>query len=189
MITAEHNPFATARVEALLPYDPEWAGMSWEQLDSRFARLGRRAAIVGPHGSGKTTFLETFADRLRAGGESVAPLFMNRGSREAPPEFFNTVDERTTILFDGAEGLGPVAWRRFLRRTRRARGLLITGHRPGRLPTLFETRVSPAVLHRCIKVLDPGFEAAVDTLFHRHRGNIRHALLECYDLAGRAALG
>jgi hypothetical protein len=185
VIAAKDNPFATERVEALLPYEPEWIGQSWAAIDAAFARHDRRGAVVGPHGSGKTTFLETLARRLRESGEDVAPLFINRQRRSIAPAYFTALTDRTIILFDGAEQLGPIAWRRFLNRTRHTRGLIVTAHRISRLPTLFETDASPTVLQRCIERLDPEFTAGKsDALFDRHRGNLRHALLECYDLSG-----
>ena len=54
--------------------------------------------------------------------------------------------------------------------------------------TFHRTRVTPEILHRCIEKLAAGWEpelTEVERLFERHRGNLRHALLECYDRAAR----
>ena len=61
---AHLNPFAPNRVQRLLPFDPLLAGSSWDSIESDWEQLDRRAAVIGHHGSGKTTFLETFRTRL-----------------------------------------------------------------------------------------------------------------------------
>ena len=186
MTVARNNPFATERIEALLPFEPTWIGESWPRIFDRLDRLEWRGAVVGPHGSGKTTFLETLAKRLLERKEEVVPLFLNRQARAIDPEFFDSLTDRSIILFDGAEQLGRISWRRFLRRTRHTRGLIVTTHRPGRLPTVLETETDQTVLQKCLRILadDHTLNAReLSDLFHRHHGNIRHALLECYDNA------
>src|SRR5437773_2054864 len=62
------NPFAVDRV---LAQRYRVCDMTWEEIDNRFERLGRRAAIIGAHGRGKTTLLEDFTARLAARGWSI----------------------------------------------------------------------------------------------------------------------
>ena len=70
-------------------------------------------------------------------------------------------------------------------RTRRAGGLVITSHRPGLLPTLFECETSPELLAGIVGEL-AGSEVEAGELWARHRGNVRDALRELYDQwAGR----
>ena len=68
----------------------------------------------------------------------------------------------------------------FLRKARRARGLVITSHRCGLLPTLVECETSAPLLREIVETLHPG-QPEVDLLFDRHRGNVREALRELYD--------
>jgi hypothetical protein len=82
---------------------------------------------------------------------------------------------------DGAEQLGRVGWWSFLRKARRARGLVITSHRAGLLPTLVECETSAPLLREIVECLHPG-RPAIDLLFDRHGGNVREALRELYDL-------
>ena len=185
MISASENPFATFRVESLLAFKPEWSGTSWEKIDTDLEKLNYRAAIIGPHGSGKTTLMEALEKRLRDRGETLVNFFLNDETPKLPEPLPATVDQNTIILLDGAEQLGPIAWRRFLRRIRQARGLIITAHRTGRLPLLLKTESSPALLQRCIDVLDPTSSVSAEKLYKRHRGNLREALIECYRLVNR----
>ena len=93
------------------------------------------------------------------------------------------------VCLDGAEQLGPIAWMWFRWRARRAGGLIITAHRRGRLATLVACATSVGLLDRIIRRLAPdGLAAAPPAaeLFARHRGNLRDALRELYDVYAAA---
>ena len=68
---ARDNPFRTDRVLSVRYRLAE--GTLCGLLD-RFEAMGRRAAIVGPKGHGKTTLLEDLAPRLRDRGFAVREL-------------------------------------------------------------------------------------------------------------------
>ena len=68
MLRARDNPFAVQRVHAIRY---RLAGITWEELLERLAALGFRAALVGPHGHGKTTLLEDLGARLAEEGFRV----------------------------------------------------------------------------------------------------------------------
>jgi GTPase SAR1 family protein len=187
---ARDNPFATDRV-LRVRYRPQ--GWTWEQLLARLERLDYRCAIVGPEGRGKTTLLEDLGERLKGQGYNVPYLCL---TRERPAfergflrAFFASVSPRDVLLLDGAEQMGRLAWWRFLRHSRRARGLVITSHFPGLLPTLVECETSVPLLREIVQDLHPG-HAGVETLFARHEGNVREALRELYDVhAGNQGTG
>lgn len=184
---ARRNPFATERMEQLLCYNPTWIGRSWEEILSSLEELDWCAAVIGPHGSGKTTLLDELARRMETNGTPVRRLFLNDAHRRLDGLEF--ADPNEIVFLDGAEQLSGWAWRRFRRAVAPAKGVVITSHRPGRLPTLLKTKVSPEILRCCVNRLDPDFvlsEREAEALFVRHDGNIRHALLECYDRASQA---
>jgi len=161
---------------------------TWEDLLARFDALGRRAALVGPQGSGKTTLLEDLAPRFRRQGHLVRELRLDTETPRFDPafleDFFASLTPRDLILFDGAEQLGAFAWSRFERRTRAA-GLLITGHRPGRLPTLLATSTTPELLEglvgQILGAVPADVRGMLPDLYRRHEGNLREALRELYD--------
>ncbi len=182
------NPFAVQRVLKVRFRLPET--LSWEDLLDRFATLRRRGAIVGPHGHGKTTLLEDLAPRLEAHGFQVRTISL----REAHPRLdqedrtvVRSLGPRDVLFLDGAEQLGWLSWMEVRLRTRQAGGLVITSHRPGLLPTLFECETTPELLAGIVsELLDGGEEPEVEELHARHRGNVRDALRELYDRwAGR----
>ncbi len=183
---ARDNPFRSDRVLAVRY---RLQGETWDGLFARFDALGRRAAIVGPQGSGKTTLLEDLAPRFRDRGYAVRELRLDADSpsfpETFPADFFASLTPRDVILLDGAEQLGRGAWSDFERRSRAAAGLLVTQHRPGRLPTLLETRTSRELLDGLVgEILGDragDVRGLTAPLFEKHAGNLREALRELYD--------
>ncbi len=183
---ARDNPFSTDRVLGVryqLLHD------DWPGLLARLARMDYRAAIVGPHGVGKTTLLEDLQEKLDARGMPSVSLRLDADhrafERRALDDAFARVTPQHVICFDGAEQLTPFAWLRFKRRARGARGLIITSHKSGLLPTLIECGTSVELLDDIIRRLAPA--AAADAaptageLFQKHHGDLRLALREMYD--------
>ena len=183
---ARDNPF---RTDCVLSVRYRLAEGTFDDLLARFEAMGRRAAIVGPKGTGKTTLLEDLAPRLRDRGFTVREL---RLDEEHPGfegsflrEFLRSLGGRDVILFDGAEQLGRFAWYRFERATRAAGGLLVTTHHEGRLPSLIQTTTTPELLDRLVEEILGSRASEVRSLtrglFEKHRGNLRDALRELYD--------
>lgn len=183
---ARDNPFATAcihRIRYRLP-----VGLAWDELVVRLEAMKWRGAIVGPEGAGKTTLLEDFESRLRARGFEIVCLRLTREKPRFSPATLRelaSLHARQLILFDGAEQLSRWRWWRFLWMARRSGGLLITSHRPGRLPLLLECGTTPELLAGIVAdLLTDVPEAHVveaRRLHRKHQGNLREALRELYD--------
>ena len=190
---ARDNPFATEKVLAAIRYtdpagDPGTGLEAAAALVARCEAIGGRAAIVGPHGSGKTTLLEDLASVLARRGLRVVALRLDADRRRLPRTWRRTARQLTAVdvvCLDGAEQLGPLPWLRFRWQARRAGCVLVTTHRPGRLPTLVTCATNAGLLDRITRRLAPhrlpGAPPAED-LFARHRGNLRDALRELYDV-------
>lgn len=176
---ARDNPFASDRVEKLRCRLPE--GWTWDRLLDRLAALRYRAALVGPHGHGKTTLLEELAPRLAARGFRVRTVTLRQEERRMDWQRLRGLDEDDVLFLDGAELLGRFAWLRVRFHCRQAGGLIVTSHRPGLLPTLLECRTTPELLADLVQELT-GEELETEELFVRHGGNLRLVFWEMYDL-------
>ena len=204
------QPSDTSRPEKLYGPDGSWklnrtqplaagegtgstATISWS-WSPRWDALGRRAALVGPEGRGKSTLLGELAARLEArDGCRVRAVTLHRGERRLVSaeraRLLDGVDHRDLLLIDGAQELSAWEWRRLRDASRGAGGLLVTSHRAGLLPTLHECGTTPELLGDLLGQLlrdEPhdgaiASVAAADALFARHRGNLRDALLAAYD--------
>jgi len=183
---ARDNPF---RSECLLQIRYRLRDTTWPHLLARLERLHFRAALVGPHGSGKTTLLEDLQSRLRERGFGTLCIRLDDEQRSFENGFldslFGGITDNDIILFDGAEQMSPLVWWRFQRRSRRAGGLIITSHRPGRLPTLLECRTTADLLAGIAsQLLGEDLEqvqSKAEILYRKYRGNLREALREWYD--------
>ncbi len=185
------NPFSARWVRpGVIPFIFS-NGESIQSLLERLRHFGHRGAIVGPHGTGKSTLLLELARCLRERGWGVR---MHKASRS----FYTTVEahqarnsprlRRPTIQFiDGFEALPWWRQRYFLLQSRILRhGLLVTAHRRANLPTLYTTRASietaravvRGVLHR--QQRSDEFECT-PALFSNCRGNVREILFSLYD--------
>lgn len=195
---ARENPFRTERLQQLRFRTPARAGDAgpstpvWSELEA----LEFRAAIVGPHGTGKTTLLREAGETLRAQGLSPVHWFL--ADDRPNPSVASMLREATALgphqvlLFDGAGHLRPLVWKLVHRAARSAGGLIITDHVPGRLPTWVETASDPALLASLTQELLGGDRLIAPVELERLReecdGNLREVLLSLFDLSARDAL-
>lgn len=179
---ARDNPFNAQRVLAIRY---RLSGLTWEDLLARLDALRCRAALVGPHGHGKTTLLEDLGERLAGRGFRIRMVTLHEGDRQLGAAqrkvLFHSLAPSDVLLLDGAEQLGRLSWFEVRARTRAAGGLIITSHRPGLLPTLHECRTTSGLLAEIVAEL-AGERLETGELFTRHCGNVRDALREMYDL-------
>jgi hypothetical protein len=190
---ARDNPFRSARIDALAFRDP---AVTPEQLLERWRGLGRRGAIVGPHGTGKTTLLAALVARLEDRGTPVIGLRLRadaaRPSPAALARALAACGPDGVFCLDGIDGLhAPVrAWLRS--RLRGAFGVFVTSHRSCGLPVLHRTRTTPALLAALTAELlgrdaDP-LRPTLDRLHERTGGNVRDALFALYAEAAAGRL-
>lgn len=181
-MSAAANPYCTERLEALaFRFEPG----GWQGLLQALAAHRGRGALVGPKGSGKTTLLETLARHLHAQGLHVRLLRLSASDRRVRWPELREVGARDAVLVDGAEQIAAPTWLRLRAQARKAAVLVVTTHLPGRLPTIHRTTTSPALLGSLVEELlgseTPPASAELATLFRRHDGNLRAALLALYD--------
>jgi hypothetical protein len=205
------NPFATryTRPDAAKYLFPPGTG-----ADALIARLRESAwwgQITGPHGSGKSTLVQTLLPRLEAAGRAIDFFAFHRedprraaGSPTPEPASrcylaqpltglrqasMAACSSTTQIVVDGYEQLSWLQ-RTWLKRQcrRRGAGLLVTAHDELGLPPLWRTDTSADLARRVVARLlgdgDDGWLSAgqVEQLFAAHRGNLRELLFALYDL-------
>lgn len=190
MLRAKDNPFAVDRV-LQVRYEPPQE--TWNDLLARLAAMHYRGAIVGPCGSGKTTLCEDLYERLQAQGLGVRSLFITLDIHPSWRDITQTLrDPFDVLLVDGADHLSWWTWQRLKRRLWAAkRGLVVTTHRPGLLPTWHTCQTSPGLLQQIVKKLTPEHalpHPVIEELYQHHQGNIRNALRHLYDLAAQSEL-
>ena len=198
-ITARNNPFRTTRVESTIQFQPEWLDTSWHEILARFATFrATRAncAVVGPHGTGKTTFFDGLEQHLKQQDYEVLRISLHRtvDGRCELPTIPTDVHRDTVILLDSAGVVGwrfssPMyfqqrnQWRTQLERIAHCQTVESRHHR-NNVPVLLQTSSTATMLQTIIRRLDPDWQIPmpeIETLYQRHRGNIREALRECYD--------
>lgn len=178
------NPFNVDRIGAIRYRSLH---TTFDEMMDRLDAMDYRAAIVGPEGAGKTTLLEDLQNALEQGGLRTRMVFVNDtspldyGTRR---QLYAELQSDEVVLLDGADVLGYALW--FALKWRilsQAAGLVITAHRPGRLPTLIHCTTTPELLTDIVRDLNP--QAAdgelLHDLYHHHQGNIRDCLRTLYD--------
>jgi len=147
-----------------------------------------RGQIVGPHGSGKSTLIESLLGPLEDAGKKPARFRLQVGQRRLPNGWKAeaTRGKADVVVLDGYDQLWP--WRKLALRAfvnRRGLGLIVTSHTGCRLPTVFRTSPDADVFQRVVHRLAPGTLQAgqldLARAFDDARGNIREALFALYD--------
>jgi energy-coupling factor transporter ATP-binding protein EcfA2 len=196
------NPFSTRYVQPGSIFFKLRDGVAVEQLFEKLLQSPkRRAAIVGPHGSGKSSLLETM--RM-----CVPPKFevdVHRLNSEHR-RFDRTTDrwllaskrwgEQTIVMVDGFEQLGWWAQLRLMRLVQQRHSwLLVTTHYPMQLfPLLWVTKRDLEDDYYVLRQLLGGYasnedqsnclEEAMDRwrdVRMRHPTDMRESLMEMYD--------
>lgn len=193
---ARQNPFRSDRVEAYR-YGLDESG--WEAVIKRLKNQGFRGLILGPHGSGKTVFMEDLRERFIRGGappESV-PLYtlqdgFTREDRRTIRKWVSSLSVGDIFFLDGTEWLPPLF--RMLLGTRFpvGAGWVCTGHRPlANLPVLWQTQPQPDIAVHMVETLigrplEPGERQSCHDRYLEAGGNMRTFLRALYHDADRA---
>ncbi|GAB5403770.1 MAG: hypothetical protein Aurels2KO_20010 [Aureliella sp.] len=204
------NPFATRFVApGNLAWVPPGPQADLGTLQRRLKSLDYRAAIVGPHGTGKSTLLEHLVGpigpvvlRLDHHGEIVRQsashempgtvwLVLRRGRKQNFGR--STWRPGGLLVLDGYEQLSypERCWIVLETRLRRM-GLLVTSHRPVCLSTLVTTSVSAGAMRLVVRqaavqagvafdALPEVGEGRLEALLKHHGGNAREAMMQLYD--------
>ena len=177
------NPFSTKYwAPGAIPFRFAEASESCERLVAAFELHGG-GQIVGPHGSGKSTLIESLKKVFQQSGYDVRHAILNDRNRRLPDRFTEkTLKEPTVRIVDGFEQL-PL-WDRLQLRFRFPGRFLIVTHRPvARLSILYQTAPDFEVFTELVRQLEnkaPDVEE-LHRLFKTTGGNFRDAFMTLYD--------
>lgn len=182
------NPFCARRIQpgAIPFFFPP--GVALADVLARLEQVGWRGQIVGPHGSGKSALLESLIPAIEAAGHPVVRFTLHDGQPRISDFARHVIAPGTILVIDGYEQLS--LWQRLKVRWRcqaQRLGLLVTCHRPCRLPLVYQTTVDLELASRVVSHLLVGQTGRItpDDLAGRlavHKGNLRETLFDLYDL-------
>jgi energy-coupling factor transporter ATP-binding protein EcfA2 len=190
IVSPPSNPFSTRFIRpGAMPFLFPPA-MDVERLVVRMREFNWRGAIVGPHGSGKSTLVESLRAELLRAGRRIIRAALHDGQRALPGDLLASRpwDSDTILILDGYEQLSVWNRHRLERDVGRAGcGLLVTSHRPTQLPELYRTAVDCELLERIVKRLVADGQSRISDddirhVFSLHGQNAREALFALYDL-------
>jgi hypothetical protein len=192
---AGDNPFSTRHTRpGAIPFrfPPE---TSSDDLVLRLQAANWCGAIIGPHGSGKSSLLASLVPAIRLAGKSVLLVELHDGQRRLPVDLKGCSElsgpDRTgkgVLVIDGYEQLSWLSRLRVKRFCRLRRiGLVVTSHGPVRLPELFRTSTSLSLAETIVCGLLGGHRQWIPAeelaaRLESHDGNLRELLFDLYDL-------
>lgn len=190
------NPFATRflRPDRIMPLDAGGQPIDVAALLDRLDAVGGRAAIVGPHGSGKSNLLIRLQEQAVDRGWCVGYCRLGGNAWQDAAVAGTTVLRAASgglVCIDSWERLGPLTCRgASLAARRRGCRLLVTSHGPTGLPVLIRCQPTAAILAAIVRQLpDAGHwlgdfvrDDDIHDAFTRHAPNLREALFHLYDL-------
>jgi hypothetical protein len=185
------NPFSTRFIRpGAIPFVfPD--GQSAAQLVERLREQSWWGQIIGPHGSGKSTFLAALKPVLESTGQSVISVSLHQGDRRLPPLDRENLSASSLLIIDGYEQLSWWSRRRIKSICRRhGAGLLVTAHTNVGLPTIFFTQPTEELAHAVVARLHSAGETSVtredvSAAFAATDGNLRETLFRLYDVYQR----
>lgn len=164
-------------------------GADCQALLAEWERLGWRAQITGPHGSGKSALVAAIVVAAKARGCTIHQVELHDGQRSLPGGLgaLSNLTPGTLLIVDGYEQLA--FWHRWRLRhfcRKRSLGLLVTAHRSVGLPSLYKTESNLALAEQIVQSLLkdrpwPVTRTAFERCFIRHQGDLRELLFELYD--------
>ncbi|HWB01191.1 MAG TPA: hypothetical protein VG713_22030, partial [Pirellulales bacterium] len=172
---------------------------SVDRLIANFWSSGGRGQIVGAHGSGKSTLLRAMLGRFEESGHATVLIELHSHQRRLPmlPRLPASPGRPPVVAIDGFEQLGAYSsWRVARWCKRRNHGLLLTTHRRHampfallgvRLPVLYHTRPTLALVHEIVRALVDDRDNRINSVdveqsLAQHPGDVRETLFRLYEL-------
>ncbi len=184
------NPFSTRWVKpGAMPYlFPKGADIA--KVVERLRQNEWRGAIIGPHGSGKSTLIAALMDELARRSISVRHVALHADERKPPSDLLVKFESRLLII-DGFEQLSWWTRKQMVSAMRKTHGgLVIVAHNERAtcgIHAVFRTVSDLQTLQNIIENYLPPEANWIQSeelsmAFYAHQGNLRNALFALYDL-------
>jgi ABC-type dipeptide/oligopeptide/nickel transport system ATPase component len=188
------NPFSTCNwrsgvIDYIFESDVD-IGVIFERLTV----AGGFGQIVGEHGTGKSTLLESIAKYAAAQKKlNVQKIILNSTRKKLPPDFLSSlqkIDANTIHILDGYEQLSLLAKIKLrLCRRRNKNKLIFTTHKPAPfVPVIYKTTANPEIFKNLVKNMiknNNNFNInnyQINQIFKETKGNFRNGFFKLYDL-------
>lgn len=183
---AKDNPFSSDQIESL-PY--RFTEGNWETFIEKLAENNFRGSIIGPEGSGKSTFLQTLSEELSERGFDCTLHAYVPGFGKDPIAFVRLLSSQanseTVVLLDGADHLPKSAFTMLERLSRHWKGLVVTSHEKVLIQELWRCETDPVLFEQLVSALTSShsLKNQAANAFEHASGNVREAFLSLYDRA------
>ena len=179
------NPLAT---KFILRLDYYMSKQDWDLILGSLKSLSYRASVIGPNGSGKTTFLESLYSKLVANGFKVQ-YFTTENEPLRIVKILQVLSKTDVVIIDGFQSL--TYWQRALMLTilpKVNKGLVFSAHKSFNYPVLMETKGEFKILDQILRELISydliskfDLITVAKQFFNEEQANIRSVLLRMYD--------
>ena len=186
-MNAEDNPF---RRSAIANIRYEITSEDLQHILDKLKIQNYCGAILGPHGSGKSTLMEDIQHGLEGEGKKTQWIRIHKESeksvKRAAIKKILACDVNTINFLDGAESLGVINWITLAYKIKKKRRTLIaTTHYPCPLPRIFKTYTSQAQALELTQKLaaeywNPTLEAVAKNAYTKNKGDVREVFRACY---------
>ncbi len=153
-----------------------------------FIKNGKRGQVIGPHGSGKSTFLLSLQRQFQQDGWQTKLIVLHNSNNRFCWSI--TAPREAIILIDGYEQLSFLSrFLIFLQCRWNRWGLVVSSHFNAGFPVLLETKLSCIQAFNLAKQLLINSDCNPDLitlpqiqqLYDKHQGNLREIFFDLYD--------
>jgi predicted ATPase len=186
------NPFSTRNWQAgVIDYIFE-SGVDCRVILERLTTAGGVGQIVGEHGTGKSTLIESLAKFFIQQELNVQKITINSTQKKLPQDFLlslQQINTSTIYILDGYEQLSLLSRIRLRRKNwHNSAGFIFTTHKPATfIPVIYKTTSQPKIFQNLVQnmIKNTNFKINNDQItqiLKNENGNFRNSFFKLYDL-------
>jgi predicted ATPase len=186
------NPFSTRNWQAgTINYIFE-SGLDCHAIWERLTKAGGIGQIVGKHGTGKSTLIESLSKFLTQYGLNVQKNTLNSSQKKLQKDFLlslQKINTNTIYILDGYEQLSLLSRIRLRRKNwHNSAGFIFTTHKPASfIPIIYKTTTQPKIFQNLVQnmIKNTNFKInneQITQILQNENGNFRNGFFKLYDL-------